>query len=86
MKATYNQLNSITPLRYWIASVMATRTWGHTYIHAARRDHARFLHQDIAFTWRSWGRSLLGGGHKYKAHARYISTGKPVPTKVLRSL
>jgi hypothetical protein len=36
-------------------------------------------------TWTGYGRSLQAGGHKYKAHARY-GDGKPVPTKLLRSI
>jgi hypothetical protein len=79
------QTTTITPLQYWTNAALATRDYGHTYVHAAWRG-ADYVHGDIVFVWSSWGRSLLSGGHKYKVHARYRSTGEPVPTKVLKSL
>jgi hypothetical protein len=72
-------------LKYWIGCTLATRSFGHTYVHKAMRD-GDYVYGDIVFAWSSWGRSLLSGGHKYKVHARYTSTGKPVPTKILKSL
>ena len=41
---------------------------------------------DVAFSISSYGRSLQGGGHKYKVAAKYCETGKPVPSKVLKSI
>jgi hypothetical protein len=77
------QTITITPLQYWTNAALATRDYGHTYVHAAcRKDD--YVHGDIVFKWSSWGRSLAGGGHKYKVHARYVTTGEPVPTKVLK--
>lgn len=75
----------MTPLNYWIGCTLRTRAFGHTYVHAAWRGED-YIHEDILFVWSGWGRSLLSGGHKYKVHARYRSTGEPVPTKVLKSL
>jgi len=75
----------ISPLNYWIGRALATRDFGHVYVHAAWRGED-YVHGDIVFVWSGWGRSLLSGGHKYKVHARYRSTGEPVPTKVLKSL
>jgi hypothetical protein len=77
-------------LQYWIAQTLNTRRYGHTYVHAAARASAfgylAFEHDDITFSYRGWGRSLNTGGHKYKVHATYAESGKPVPSKVLRSL
>lgn len=75
----------MNPLYYWSGRALATRDFGHTYVHAAWRI-ASYTEKGIVFTWSSWGRSLAGGGHKYKVHARYVATGEPVPTKVLKSL
>jgi hypothetical protein len=82
IKLTKNDMN---PLYYWTGRALATRDYGHTYVHAAWRG-ADYIHGNIVFAWSSWGRSLLSGGHKYKVHARYASTGRPVPTKILKSL
>jgi hypothetical protein len=78
-------------LQYWIAQTLKTRSFGHTYVHAAARAEADFAfrtfeHDGIIFSYTGWGRSLNTGGHKYKVHARYSDSGKPVPAKVLRSL
>jgi len=73
------------PLYYWSGRALATRDFGHTYVHAAWRGE-NYVHENIVFAWSSWGRSLAGGGHKYKVHARYTTTGEPVPTKILKSL
>lgn len=79
-------------LRYWIAQTMQTRHWGHTYVHTGARSQAPFRfrafeHDGITFSFCSWGRSLnTAKGHKYKVHARYSDSGKPVPTKVLKTL
>lgn len=77
--------NDMSPLKYWVGQARTTRDYGHTYVHAAWRGED-YVHEDIVFSWSGWGRSLLSNGHKYKVHARYITTGDPVPTKVLKSL
>ena len=69
-------------LAYYIAQVIKTRTFGHTYVHAGGR--AQFSHGDITFYVSGYGRSLQGGGHKYKVSA--TRDGKPVPTVELRTL
>jgi len=40
----------------------------------------------MIFSWQGYGRSLQSGGHKYKVHAYYTATGKPVPSKILQSI
>jgi hypothetical protein len=69
--------------------VLQTRRFGHTYVHAAVRMAVDFNwhHKvgDVVFSINGYGRSLQGGGHKYKVHARY-DNGKPVPSKVLKSI
>jgi len=78
-----------TPLQYWIKATLATRAFGHTYIHKNMRG-IDYCHShesgDMTFIWGSYGRSLAGGGHKYKVRAVYTATAQPVPTKVLKSL
>ena len=69
-------------LAYYIAQVIKTRTYGHTYVHAGGR--AQFHHGDIQFAVSGYGRSLQGGGHKYKVLA--YRDGKPVKTAELRAL
>ena len=76
-----------------IAYVQCTRRYGNCYVHACvRQSMFRFdgvlgevNGRRVRLTWTGWGRSLQSGGHKYKAHARY-GDGKPVPTKLLRSI
>ncbi len=76
-----------------IAYVQCTRRYGHCYVHACvRQSMFRFdgvlgevNGRRVRLTWTGYGRSLQSGGHKYKAHARY-GDGKPVPTKLLRSI
>ena len=81
---------SLGELRYWVALTLATRSFGSRYVHSRMRgiDYTHDGHPSgyIVFTWGSYGRSLAGGGHKYKVRARYTQTGKPVPTMVLKSL
>lgn len=77
-------------LRYWIGLTMQTRRFGHTYVHSGARAEAPFSfrayeHEGLVFSYSGWGRSLNTGGHKYKVHARYAESGKPVPSKVLKS-
>lgn len=86
-----NATNCNYGLNYWIALVVQTRRCGHTYVHAGARASAPFSfrafeHGDIVFSFTGWGRSLQGGGHKYKVHARHSDTGKPVPSKILKTL
>ena len=69
-------------LAYYIAQVIKTRTYGHTYVHSGGR--AQFSHGDITFYVSGYGRSLQGGGHKYKVVA--YRDGKPVKTAELRTL
>lgn len=78
-------------LDYWIALTLQTRRFGHTYVHSGARRQAAFSfrafeHDGVIFSYSSYGRSLNGGGHKYKVHARHPATGKPVPAKVLKVL
>lgn len=77
-----------------ISYVLATRLYGHCYIHANVRK-AMFGFEGITaeingrscrLTWCGWGRSLQSNGHKYKAHANFTDTGKPVPTILLRTI
>ena len=67
---------------YYVAQTLKTRSFGHTYVHAGGRSN--FQHGDITFYVEGYGRSLQGGGHKYKVKA--YRNGKPVPSKELRSL
>lgn len=76
---------------YWSTLTLQTRRFGHTYVHTPARAETASPwkaceHGDIIFSYTGWGRSLNTGGHKYKVHARYQSTGKPVPSKVLKAL
>jgi len=70
--------------------VLKTRNFGSCYVHAAVRMavdstwHHKF--GDVVFSINGYGRSLQGGGHKYKVAAKYCETGKPVPSKILKSL
>lgn len=79
-------------VRYWLSHVLHTRNFGSTYIHAAVREAhphweaIQFPELGIEFRYGGYGRSLQGGGHKYKVSARYTATGKPVPTKAIRAL
>lgn len=77
-------------LHYWVSLVMQTRRYGHTYVHsgarAAQFSFRAFEHNGIIFSYTGWGRSLNTGGHKYKVHARYVDNGKPVPSKILKTL
>ena len=67
---------------YYIAQVIKTRTFGHTYVHTGGR--AQFSYGDITFYVSGYGRSLQVGGHKYKVLA--YRNGKPVKTAELRAL
>lgn len=74
--------------------VRATRNFGHTYVHAAVRNAVSGWQgvtgtlngEPVVATYSGYGKSLQGGGHKYKAHCRYVATGKPVPSKLISSI
>jgi hypothetical protein len=74
--------------------VCQTRKFGSTYIHSAVRK-AIFGWQGVegdlngdrvVATFSGYGRSIENGGHKYKAHLRYVESGKPVPSKFISSI
>jgi hypothetical protein len=72
-----------------IPYVRETRRFGATYIHAAVRQAVHGWQgvqgtldgEPVTATFCGWGRSLQGGGHRYKAHLRFVNTGKPVRSK-----
>ena len=74
--------------------VRATRAFGHTYVHANIRAAVNGWQgvtgtldgQAVVATYSGYGRSLAVGGHKYKAHCRYVASGKPVPSKLIASI
>jgi hypothetical protein len=75
--------------------VKQTRRFGQTYIHAAVRKaifgwqgvEGTLNGERVVATFCGWGRSLqTKKGHKYKAHLRYVATGKPVPSKLICSV
>jgi hypothetical protein len=77
-----------------IAYVQCTRRYGHCYVHACVRQSmfsfegviAEVNGRRVRLTWTGYGRSLQSGGHKYKAHARFQDTDRPVPSALLRSI
>lgn len=86
MQMTYHTIGNANAM-YWAGLARVTRQWGHCYVHASKRALGGIVQwENILFIHSSWGRSLAGGGHKYKVHARYVETGKPVPTSVLREI
>jgi hypothetical protein len=74
--------------------VTQTRRFGSTYIHANIRAAVSGWQgvtgalngEPVVATYSGYGRSLQGGGHKYKAHCRYVASGKPVPSKLIASI
>ena len=76
--------------RILISYVLQTRRFGSCYVHAAVRQAVdnTWSHKvkDMAFSINGYGRSLQSGGHKYKVAVKYWDTGKPVPSKVLKSI
>lgn len=62
--------------------VLQTRRYGSCYVKVGDRPNFGTI-DGITYSYASWGRSLQIGGHKYKVHAKYADTGKPVPTKLL---
>lgn len=77
-----------------IPYVLETRQFGVTYVHAAIRKavhgwqgvEAMLNGEKVVATFAGYGRSLQAGGHKYKAHLRYVASGKPVPSKLISSI
>jgi hypothetical protein len=76
--------------RYWAILTLQTRKHGSCYVHAKARaqsfGYKACDHDSMIFSWQSYGRSLQSGGHKYKVHAHYAETGKPVPSKILERI
>jgi len=74
--------------------VTQTRRFGSTYVHAGVRAavtgwqgvEGSLNGERVVATYSGYGRSLQGGGHKYKAHCRYVATGKPVPSKLIGAI
>jgi hypothetical protein len=74
--------------------VCATRRYGSTYVHAGVRASINGWQgvtgtldgQAVVATYSGYGRSLAVGGHKYKAHCRYVASGKPVPSKLISAI
>ena len=75
--------------------VRDTRRFGATYIHSAVRKaihgwqgvEGTLNGEKVVATFCGWGRSLqTPRGHKYKAHLRFVSSGKPVPSKLMNSV
>jgi len=78
-----------------IGYIVNTRQFGQTYVHAPVRNAKRFSfdvvparvgERGVQLSYTSWGRSLQGNGHKYKSHANWADTGKPVPSKMLHDI
>jgi hypothetical protein len=74
--------------------VCETRKFGVTYVYSAVRNSVHGWQgvegtlngQRVVATFCGYGRSLQAGGHKYKAHLRYVESGKPVPSKLISSI
>jgi hypothetical protein len=64
---------------YYNTLVRKTRAYGSCYLHAGMPTH--FSADGIDYSVTGYGRSLEGGGHKFKAYAH--RNGKIVPTKAL---
>lgn len=70
----------ITPsASYYKTLVRKTRAFGSCYLHTGLPS--AFEEDGITYTVTGYGRSLQGGGHKYKAYAH--RDGKPVLSKSL---
>lgn len=78
-------------IQSFLPYVRQTRQFGSTYIHAHIRKavfgwegiEGRLDGERVVATFCGYGRSLENGGHKYKAHLRYVASGKPVPSKLI---
>jgi hypothetical protein len=74
--------------------VIATRKFGHTYIHAdVRHSVCRWSAVTGSLDGRAvvgrfceYGKSIQNGGSKYKAHLNFLDTGKPVPSKMINAV
>lgn len=74
--------------------VKDTRNYGYTYIHSTIRSgifgwqgvEGTLNGEKVIATFCGYGRSLENGGHKYKAHLRFVASGKPVPSKLISSI
>lgn len=67
----------------WIFLVRKTRRYGSCYIPVDSREW--LTAQGVRYTWRPFGRSAQGGGHKHKAYALDM-LGAPIPSKDLRKV
>ena len=65
-----------------IKYVKQSRHFGSTYVHVRNRDSTYGIQdgREVIIFATSYGRSLAFGGHKYKAYANYLDTGKSVPS------
>jgi hypothetical protein len=68
--------------KYWISLVTQTRNHGSCYVKVAHQDGETI--GNVVFSWRFYGRSQQGGGHKHKAYAHRLSDGSIVRTRDLR--
>lgn len=81
-------------IQTFLPYVTQTRRYGSTYVHAAVRNavhgwqgvEGTLNGERVVATYGSYGRSLVVGGHKYKAYCRYVASGKPVPSKLISSI
>lgn len=82
------------PAQSLVGYVTDTRRYGQTYLHAPIRRSipaegvlGTVEGRAVRITYRGWGRSLLSKtGHKYKVHAAFVDSGKPVPSNLLTSI
>ena len=88
---TSNRMN----IPQFIGYIKQSRKYGSTYVHVRFRNNfsrfdvfpeAEHGGRKVKLSFCGYGRSLQSGGHKYKAHAYYRDTGKPVPSKKLNEI
>lgn len=65
----------------WRRRVSQTRNYGSCYIPVASR--AGLVVGNVRYSYRYYGRSAQGGGHKHKAYAHRVSDGSIVKTRDL---
>ena len=53
----------------YIDDVVKTKIYGSCYIPVWNRDPVVDPKTGVKYYWKQYGRSFLGGGHKYKAYA-----------------
>ena len=80
-------------LKEAISYVATTRRYGQCYVRKDFREAvkerwncipgANIEGKPVTLSYSGWGKSLESGGHKYKMHARFSETSKPVPSKSL---